>query len=121
VSGRGVAASVLSVAVDVTGMACPICGRELQNKGGYPNPVCDDCDERAVNADGDPAEYGFEYLDREPESGGGIQMEPQTGDNPVFVDGEKCWRRYRHGGWVTMKDEHDCDSLEEFLEAHETG
>jgi hypothetical protein len=45
-------------------------------------------------------------------------MEPDTGINPGFIDGQKAWRRYRFGGWVTMVDEHDCDSLEEFYEAH---
>jgi hypothetical protein len=100
-------------------MTCPICGGEVEgNTDTYVNLVCEDCDDRAVGEDGEPAEYGFEYLDREPDSGDGIQMEPDTGTNPVFIDGEKCWRRYRFGGWVTMADQHDCDSLEDFYEAH---
>lgn len=98
-------------------MDCPICGAKV-GESDYPNLVCDDCDDRAVNENGEPAKYGFEYLDREPDSDGGIQMEPETGTNPVFIDGEKCWRRYRFGGWVTMKDEHDCDTLEEFYRKH---
>jgi hypothetical protein len=100
-------------------MTCPICGGEIEgNTDTYVNLVCEDCDDRAVGEDGEPAEYGFEYLEREPDSGDGIQMEPDTGTNPVFIDGEKCWRRYRFGGWVTMLDKHDCDSLEQFYEAH---
>lgn len=95
-------------------MDCPICGTDI-GESSYPNQVCDDCDERAVNEGGETAKYGFEYLDLEPDSGGGIQMEPETGTNPVFIDGEKCWRRSRFGGWVTMKDQHDCDTLEEGL------
>jgi len=84
----------------------------------YPNQVCDNCDNRAVSKDGEPVEYGFEYLDREPNSGGGIEIEPEAGTNPVFIDGHKAWRQYRFGGWVTMLDEHDCESLEEFYEKH---
>ena len=100
-------------------MACPFCGEGTEEDAdALVEYVCDDCDRRAVDKNGDPAEYGFEYLDREPDSDGGIRMEPETGTNPAFIDGEKCWRRYRFGGWVTMKDEHDCDTLKEFYEAH---
>jgi hypothetical protein len=100
-------------------LVCPICGGEVEgDEEAYPNLICDDCDDRAVGEDGEPAEYGFEYLDREPDSDGGIQMEPETGTNPVCIDGHKAWRRYRVGGWGTMVDEHDCASLEECYEAH---
>lgn len=85
--------------------SCPICGDEPPyiDTSAYPYEICSDCDERAVNEDGE------EPYHESPGDGG---------DNPVYVDGEKCWRRYRFGGWKTMKDMHDCDSLDEFYEKH---
>lgn len=84
---------------------CPICGDEPAyiDFSTYPYEVCSDCDKKAVNEDGQKA-----------------RSDPKGdwGDNPVYVDGEKCWRRYRFGGWVTMKDMHDCESLEEFYQKH---
>lgn len=91
-------------------MNCPTCGGEIKgDRDTYVNLVCDDCDDRAVNENSE-----------KPESEDGtIQMAPDRGENPVFIDGEKCWRRYRFGGWLTMKDEHNCDSVEDFYEKHD--
>ena len=90
------------------GFRCPICSRDLlldfQSAGfivGYPGLVCRTCDERAVNFKGAaPEMFGFD----------------DDGDNPVFIDSRKCWRRYRFGGFVTMIDPYDCDTLEEFYD-----
>jgi hypothetical protein len=84
---------------------CPICEKEppFIDTSTYPYEICSDCDDRAVNEDGEEPHHAS--------AGDG-------GDNPVYVDGEKCWRRYRFGGWKTMKDMHDCDTLDEFYEKH---
>jgi hypothetical protein len=44
--------------------------------------------------------------------------EAREPDNPVYVAGVKCWRRYWMGGWVTRRDAFDCDSIEEFHDLH---
>ena len=100
-------------------MSCPICGGEDGgNHPTYPNLVCEECDRRAVNAEGDEPWYGWRP-ENEPDSEDGvIKVPPDQGENPVYIDGQKCWRRYRFGGWVTMLDKDDCGSIEEFYETH---
>lgn len=101
-------------------MACPICGGDGGGtSGSYPNVVCEECDERAVNQDGEEPWHGWPPSEKPESDDDVIQMPPDDGENPVFIDGQKCWRRYRFGGWVTMMDEHDCDSLKEFYEKHD--
>jgi hypothetical protein len=106
----------------VTGMVCPICGGEGGEPSDEPpNSVCDECDRRAVSERGAEPWHGWppgERPDPDPDDDV-IQLPPDAGENPVFIDGQKCWRRYRFGGWVTWVDEHDCDSLEEFYEKHD--
>ena len=93
---------------DRGGFRCPICSRDLlldfpdaTAAVTYQGLVCRECDDRAVNSEGTtPKEYPFDY----------------GGDNPVFINSQKCWRRYRFGGFVTMLDPHDCDTLEQFYD-----
>lgn len=83
---------------------CAICNQALPDPDfarNYPNLVCRACDARALNAAGEPA--SFESMH-------------DYDDNPVFIDGNKCWRRYRFGGHITMRDEFDCADLGEFYD-----
>lgn len=72
---------------------CSVCGAELPNPGfelDYPNFVCDECNSRAVNVDGEDPWHGWppgEEPDTEP---GVIPMTPDNGENPVYIDGIKC-------------------------------
>ena len=83
---------------------CTICNIALDEFfSDYRNPVCRDCEKRTLNADGQPAAHDSLY---------------DNGDNPVFIDGKKCWRRYKFGGYITMLDDYDCQDLGEFYDKH---
>lgn len=107
---------------------CAICGDSFENydpefTSRYANLVCDTCDDRAVTEEDTKPNHGNEHLNRDStgdtEDGTPtIRLDPDVGDNPVFIDGQKCWRRYRFGGWITCRDDHDCSSVQEFHEKH---
>ena len=65
----------------------------------YPNLVCPECQDDVVNTDGEsPIHLSWD----------------DDGDNAVFLDGIKCRRRYKFGGYRTMGDVHDFPTLAEF-------
>jgi hypothetical protein len=87
---------------------------------GYSNLVCRQCDQKAVDENGNEPTVG-------PHDGQGtnpVFIDPTVGPhdgqgtNPVFIDGHKCWRRIRFGNAFTRRDEYDCDSHAEFYCCH---
>lgn len=100
---------------------CAMCGataEEVELPTGYANPVCDGCDGLAVNRDGAEPWDGWRPGEKPEFDDNAIHLAPDQGENPVFIAGVKCWRRYRFGGWITRRDAFDCDSLEEFQARH---
>lgn len=105
---------------------CAICGDPLKLvvadlTSTYPNLVCRECDLRAVNENGEDPKRGAEYrakLKAESDNPDNVDVPSDAGENPVFIDGQKCWRRYRFGGFVTSVDQFDCDTMYEFQEKH---
>ena len=101
---------------------CSICGATLPDPEfalNYPNFVCDDCNQTAVNEDGETPWHGWPPGDEPVTESGVIQMVPDRGENPVYIDGIKCWRRYRFGGHIAFRDTFDCETLAEFYGRHE--
>lgn len=87
----------------------------------YKYQVCSECESQAVTEDGERPQHGNEYLGRETliektEDLIKIRGTPDVGDNPVFIDGEKCWRMYKFGGYITLWDPYNCDSISEYYE-----
>jgi len=93
---------------------CAICNQEIEHQH-RPFQVCGKCDTRAVNASGESPRTDQD--DTEIKMEGNVVLIEDGGDggeNPVFIDGMKCWRLYKYGGWITSMDPFDCETMEEF-------
>jgi len=90
----------------------------MRPRGEFPIEVCKECDQQAVNRDGEKPWTGYPPEKQAEIDESSIIEPPDVGENPVFIDGYKCWRRYRFGGWVTFVDHYDCDTLGEFYIRH---
>lgn len=77
---------------------CSMCHRRPVGDD-FPRIVCPRCDATSLNDVASPARG-------DPETG--------AGDNPVFIQGQQCWRYYYPGGWVTMLDDGNCRDFHEF-------
>jgi len=97
---------------------CAICAAVMDASfREYPFVVCRECDATAVNSDGERPWTAQDETTTRTENGVFvIEDGGDGGENPVFINGAKCWRRYKFGGWITMKDPFDCRSLEDFYQ-----
>lgn len=104
--------------------ACALCNGPLEQvvtplTDTYPNLVCWECEQQAVNMDGEEPKRGVEYREMlQKENSDNVNHPSDKGENPVFIDGQKCWRRYRFGGYITQYDQFDCDTHSEFHKTH---
>lgn len=69
-------------------MSCLLCHDSHRTLGGeFPQMVCERCDQRAINANGETPWTGYP-----PENGGEIDdsdaQPPDEGENLVFIDGK---------------------------------
>ena len=90
----------------------------MRPRGEFPIEVCEECDQRAVNENGGKPWVGYPPEKQAEIDESSTVEPPDVGENPVFIDGHKCWRRYRFGGWITFVDHYDCDTLNEFYIRH---
>jgi hypothetical protein len=77
-----------------------------------------ECDSLAVKEAGETPWTGYPIGECPESELGVVKLEPDHGENLVYIAGAKCWRRYRFGGWNTRGDAFDCGSFEEFRELH---
>ena len=96
---------------------CSVCGEEPVASTlamRYPNVVCEQCSNQAVDQEGESVPSQSSGNVRVGDAVPKRPVEP----NPVFIEGHKCWRLYRSEGGVTLRDAHDCSTLDEFTAKH---
>jgi len=79
-----------------------------------PNPVCRDCATTATTTTGDP----IDPPPTAPEASEPPATVPDSGPNPVVVDGVTCWRVGTGDRWQLARDAVGCDSARAFLRRH---
>jgi len=77
---------------------CAICSFPMCPVLKYPNLICRECEHEAKNVMGEVPQYRGDF----------------DGDNPIYIDGKKCWKIYKFGGYVTILDKLDCNNVNEF-------
>ena len=94
-------------------MNCSICDKNNLDDSmfQYYSPVCNKCDEKAINKNGTEA---LHTIQKEENLSLDELISIDDGDNPVYIDGKKCWRRYKFGSWITMLDKFNCNTIHEF-------
>lgn len=97
---------------------CAVCGSLHEDPAfasSYVTMVCGECEARAVNSWGNRPVHGPADLVEEDDTLV-IRDWGDHGDNPVFIDGHKRWRRYKFGGFVTMRDLWDSPDISSFYD-----
>ncbi|MFA9427084.1 sister chromatid cohesion protein PDS5 [Natronorubrum sp. A-ect3] len=96
---------------------CSICRQPLSTPTfDHPNVICETCATDIV-----PYQPRNDDAGRQTKNGNGTRRtESELEPTPVSVCNMKCWRQFRFGELVTMRDAHDCETYSEFLQRHFT-
>ena len=91
---------------------CPICGTQVTQSDRYPVYLCGNCEDRAVDVDGNPVRgYNVSFS-------GGFMLRWPGGEHPdqpgmgayVWVDGSRWWyTEARFGGTLVLPEDRGPD------------